>query len=73
MPLATFNIKGVNFVVPDYYKVTKMLGQGAYGIVVEAVDNRNNTHVAIKKLEKVFSHLIDAKRILREVALLRYM
>ncbi|KAH0570407.1 Mitogen-activated protein kinase [Spironucleus salmonicida] len=73
MPNATFNIKGINFIVPDHYNITKLLGQGAYGTVVEAIDKRNNQHVAIKKLEKVFGHLVDAKRILREVALLSYL
>ncbi|CAL6024601.1 Mitogen-activated_protein kinase [Hexamita inflata] len=73
MPYATTNVKGVNFTVPDYYKISKMLGQGAYGIVVEATDSRNGSHVAIKKLEKVFGHLVDAKRILREIALLRFL
>lgn len=42
-------------------------------MVVEAVDSRNNNHVAIKKLDKVFNHLEDAKRILRELSLLRYL
>ena len=73
MPYATTNIKGVDFKVPDHYKIQKFLGQGAYGIVVEAIDSRSNTHVAIKKLEKVFNHLEDAKRILRELSLLRYL
>ncbi|CAL6053953.1 Mitogen-activated_protein kinase [Hexamita inflata] len=73
MPYVTTNIKGVNFTVPEYYKIGKMLGQGAYGIVVDATDTRSGSIVAIKKLEKVFSHLVDAKRILREITLLRHL
>ena len=73
MKYVTTTIKGINFTVPEYYKITKMLGQGAYGIVAEATDTRTNAHVAIKKLEKVFSHLVDAKRILREITLLRHL
>jgi len=69
----TTTVKGINFSVPDYYKISKLLGQGAYGVVVEATDTRTNARVAIKKLEKVFGHLVDAKRILRELSFLRFL
>lgn len=41
--------------------------------MVEATDTRTNAHVAIKKLEKVFAHLVDAKRVLRELSLLQFL
>lgn len=73
MPLAVFNIKGTRFCVPDYYKVTKALGAGAYGVVAEAVDTRSNTTVAIKKISNLFVHLVDSKRTLREITILRML
>lgn len=73
MPLTVFNIKGTRFCVPDYYKVTKALGQGAYGLVAEAVDSRTNETVAIKKISNLFIHLVDSKRTLREISILRYL
>jgi len=75
MPQATetYTLKGTKFVVPAYYKVTKTLGHGAYGVVAEALDTRTNQTVAIKKISNLFVHLVDAKRTLREVSILRYL
>lgn len=73
MGLAVFNIKGTRFCVPDYYKVTKALGAGAYGVVAEAVDTRSGETVAIKKISNLFVHLVDSKRTLREITILRML
>ena len=54
----------------------KLVGQGAYGIVVAAKDKRldpENNFVAIKKIEKAFEHKIFTKRTLRELRLLRLL
>ena len=45
---------------------------GAYGVVVAAYDSVKNEKVAIKKVSKAFDDLVDAKRILREIKLLRH-
>jgi len=42
------------FVVYDYYQITKVLGQGAYAVVAEAIDKRNGQKVAIKKKIKEY-------------------
>jgi mitogen-activated protein kinase 1/3 len=60
-------------VVLDDYEITKVLGSGSYGYVVEATDKKNNNKVAIKKISSLFEDLIDTKRILREISLLRFM
>lgn len=58
------------------YEIKKLLGAGAYGHVALAID-KNQTDpelqkVAIKKLHQVKDE-IDAKRVLREIRILRTM
>jgi mitogen-activated protein kinase 1/3 len=66
----TYRINGEKFCLYDYYRPTKAIGQGAYAMVIEALDTRTGQMVAIKKNKGVFNALSDAKRILREVKLL---
>lgn len=54
------------------YVPSKGIGRGAYGVVVSAVDVDTNHKVAIKKIPRLFHDLVDAKRILREIKLLRH-
>jgi serine/threonine protein kinase len=50
----------------------RLVGQGAYGIVVAAHDKMDNDNLlAIKKIEKAFEHKIFTKRTLRELRILR--
>jgi mitogen-activated protein kinase 1/3 len=56
--------------VPARYYVRQPLGSGAYGQVCEAEDRVMNRPVAIKQAKHLLDDLIDAKRILREVAIL---
>lgn len=50
-----------------------MMGGGAYGVVCSASDEKKKRKVAIKKIEKAFEDLIDAKRIYREIKLLKFL
>jgi len=68
----SFAVSGTSFTVTKNYELIKPIGQGAYGVVVSALDKRTNKKVAIKKVTKAFEDLIDAKRILRELVLLRH-
>jgi len=68
-----YNILGNTFEVPPHYSVTKAVGYGSYGFVCAAVDQRTNEKVAVKKCQNIFHHLGDAKRILREIHLLRFL
>jgi serine/threonine protein kinase len=70
-----WNCIGVDFILPSRYEVTEMLGSGAYGTVVQAIDTKYNddTKVAIKKIERAFEHKIYAKRTLRELKILRVL
>jgi mitogen-activated protein kinase 1/3 len=63
---------GVTFIVDSRYEYIKKIGQGAYGVVVSALDRKTNTKVAIKKVSNAFEDLVDAKRILREIKLLSF-
>lgn len=51
----------------------KLVGQGSYGTVVRALHTPSGTNVAIKKVSNVFNNVGDAKRLLREVQILRMM
>jgi mitogen-activated protein kinase 1/3 len=53
------------------YEIIKQIGSGSYGYVVEATQKSSGKKVAIKRLNKIFDDVVDCKRILREVALLR--
>jgi len=59
------------FVVPKRYVIKKKLGQGAYGCVAGGVDECEGKQVAIKKVRNAFDDMTDAKRILREIRLMR--
>lgn len=68
-----FPVRGTTFRVDPRYTYEKSLGGGAYGVVCSARDQRTGNRVAIKKIGGLFDDLTDAKRILREVRLLRSM
>lgn len=64
------NINGTVFNIGERYEALKFMGAGAYGAVIKAKDKRTGDYVAIKKLHKI-EDIIDAKRILRELRILR--
>lgn len=68
-----FRVNAVEFDVDRKYYPLKVLGEGAYGIVCLAEDRETKTKVAIKKCVKPFEDIVDAKRILREIKLLRHL
>ena len=68
----TFTITGTTFTVDERFEFIKQIGLGAYGIVISCLDKKTNNKVAIKKVPNAFEDLIDAKRILREIKLLRF-
>jgi serine/threonine protein kinase len=65
--------ENADFEVYEQYEVQKVLGHGAYGIVVLAYDTINKRNVAIKKMFNTFSQGVDyQKRILREIQLMMH-
>jgi serine/threonine protein kinase len=67
-----FSAGGTKFEVPKRYTFVKPIGTGAYGVVISVRDSEKDTKVAIKKIPHAFDDLVDAKRILREIKLLRH-
>ena len=49
----------------------RIIGQGSYGSVAEAMHRPTKKIVAIKRLEDIFADLEDCKKMVRELLLLR--
>jgi serine/threonine protein kinase len=60
------------FFCDSRYQNLRPIGDGSYGFVASGVDTRTGNKVAIKKIKDVFVDVVDAKRILREIKLLRH-
>lgn len=69
---AVYNVNGTRFEVNTRYKPIKPIGKGAYGMVCSALDRLKNDNVAIKKISKVVDDVVDGKRVLREIKLMRF-
>ena len=54
------------------YRDLRPIGDGSYGFVASGVDTVTGNKVAIKKIKDVFLDVVDAKRILREIKLLKH-
>uniref|UniRef100_A0A8D0DQ41 mitogen-activated protein kinase n=1 Tax=Salvator merianae TaxID=96440 RepID=A0A8D0DQ41_SALMN len=59
--------------VRDRYRDLQPVGSGAYGSVCSAIDRKNGSKVAIKKLYRPFQSELFAKRAYRELRLLKHM
>jgi len=57
--------------ISSRYKPVRYLGHGSYGHVCEARCVMSGQRVAIKKVPKIFNNEVDAKRLLRELRILR--
>jgi mitogen-activated protein kinase 1/3 len=68
-----FAANNQQFEVDVRYEFKRVLGQGAYGTVVSVSDALTTTDVAIKKIKSVFDNVIDAKRILREIRIMKFL
>jgi mitogen-activated protein kinase 1/3 len=53
------------------YEFIKLIGMGSYGEVVQAKHRKTGTPVAIKLIKNVFKSDYDAKKIIREIQILR--
>ncbi|XP_027344293.1 mitogen-activated protein kinase 2-like isoform X3 [Abrus precatorius] len=71
---AQYNVYGNLFEVSSkYVPPIRPIGRGVNGIVCAAVNAETHEQVAIKKIGNAFDNIIDAKRTLREIKLLRHM
>jgi len=71
MSYHTFKAAGQSFEIVSKYSLIKPIGHGAYGVVISALENETRSKVAIKKITKAFEDAVDAKRILREIKLMK--
>jgi len=69
----SFLVCGSVFECLSRYSPLKPIGKGAYGVVCSARDSETNQKVAIKKISNAFENLVDAKRTLREIKLVRHL
>jgi len=53
------------------YENIKLIGSGAYSVVARALDTKTGKPVAIKRIAEVFYDATEAKKVLREIRLLR--
>ena len=59
--------------VPKTLEFIRKVGSGAYGVVASFKQLQSGEKVAVKKIQNAFDDLIDAKRILREIRILRQL
>ena len=71
VPPSSSNHDTVTYRVPDRLQPIKQMGRGAYGSVSSFLDKKSGAKVAVKKIANCFKDKTDAKRILREIKLLR--
>jgi len=57
--------------ITNRYKYVRYLNHGSYGWVCEAECKLTKKRVAIKKVPNIFNNTVDAKRLLRELCILR--
>lgn len=69
----THILENIEFELDVRYIPERVIGRGAYGIVIEVRDETSRTKVAVKKIPGIFHNSLDAKRILREMRLLRLL
>jgi serine/threonine protein kinase len=72
-------VKGFEkFILPSSFELQKLLGKGAYGTVVSAEETYKDEDdveqkeiVALKKVNRVFEHILISRRTLREMKIMR--
>lgn len=67
-----YTLNGTLFEIPSRYTLLKVLGMGAYGVACSCLDNVTGEKLAIKKCRDVFRDIEDGKRVLREIAMMRF-
>ncbi|ETN12686.1 CMGC/MAPK protein kinase [Phytophthora nicotianae INRA-310] len=68
-----FMTSNTRFEIPSHFEYVKTIGSGAYGVVISATNTKTGTTVAIKNIQRAFDDLTDAKRIVREIKLMRHL
>ncbi|KAH9249714.1 hypothetical protein BASA81_012510 [Batrachochytrium salamandrivorans] len=69
----SFVANNTKFEIDSRYEFKRVLGQGAYGVVIAVTDHETQLDVAIKKVQNVLQNNVDSKRILREIQIMRFL
>ncbi len=69
----SYSIGGSPFMMDSRYRDLKPIGKGSYGTVCCARDTLGGGKVAIKKIQSMSKHAVNAKHVLREIRLMRYL
>ncbi|CAM9320624.1 unnamed protein product [Ectocarpus sp. 12 AP-2014] len=70
---SSYSIMNNTFRVDSRYSGLKAIGKGSFGFVCSALDEKQGKKVAIKKIHPMAQHVVDAKHVLREIRLMRYL
>ncbi|KAH7463873.1 Extracellular signal-regulated kinase 1 [Phytophthora ramorum] len=68
-----FMTSNTRFEIPSTFEYVKTIGSGAYGVVISATDSKTGKTLAVKNIQRAFDDLTDAKRIVREIKLMRHL
>ena len=66
-----FWIGSESFILPQRYILTEPIGQGSYGLVCSAVDTKDMTLCAVKKVRGFSQRALILRRTLRELLIMR--
>lgn len=66
-------IQSTQFTLDKRFNDLIVIGKGSYGVVCSSMDSKLNKRVAIKKITSMCKYVTDAKHVLREIRLMRYM
>ncbi len=66
-------ISNCTFTIDRTYADLKLIGKGSYGVVVSCLNQKTGKRVAIKKITPMARTELDAKHVLREIRLMRFM
>jgi mitogen-activated protein kinase 1/3 len=69
-PSLNVNFVNLKYETQDRYQFNKVIGRGAYGVVLSATEKATRRDVALKRVERIFESANDAKRVLREIRIL---
>jgi mitogen-activated protein kinase 1/3 len=72
-PAATTDKRLQTWRIGPRYVVTNVIGRGSYGEVAAGIDTMTNRKIAIKRIRRIFTSSEDARRIYREMYILRHL